>query len=309
MKLYRIFGLRKEILQKIINEDDKKRQLWIYNWLGFFIIVLSLLGGFAAFNYIALIFNGLWVSITVGLIFSLIFYNLLMLMMVISIAPRKKTAYEKWVNKDDTFAPHLHEDLSGLSEEKALQLVYSAKDRFRDEIRESKEDKKEGSEAFLTLFIKIAFVVFLGVIVANGCELFLFRNKINDSITEMQASPLFKNNDWLQENIFANQEKGDYIFIRSNSILLPLNLLQKGLGNWKIFIDLIFTMLYALPFVVFRRSKEFSDGAYINELVLSEMTIAYYHYLTTRSYCQKLRKTMEAEKTQKIGENTYSIPE
>ena len=117
-------------------------------------------------------------------------------------------------------------------------------------------------------------VLVLSCLIANAMEIFMFKNKINADIAEIRNSETIKkvasrNNDslnYLQGNSVlakwtldvVTEKETTFKLIDSYSILLTLETLDRGLGNWKLLLDFLFALLFLVPFVLVRKSKRYS---------------------------------------------------
>ena len=291
MKLYKLFGIDISFFEKLPKEETN-RQLYIYNWLGFFIIFLALIGGFSFSIYSTIIFNKIAISIFVGIISFLIFLNLLLLIMLLTLVPQSNEAYSFWINKSDEYTKYYNVKLGNLSEEEIQREVYSKKEILRDKfIKDRFKFRKEGLGGFINLFVKVGLIIFIGLIISSGIQIFIFSTEINSTIQEFINSSIFNEDEkiWLSEMCTQNKNS-KFILINSKSIILVFKVLVSGLGIWKFVIDIIFILIYALPIIIFRKSYEFNSGSYMRELVLSEYSISFYHFLKTKVFINNIKQ-------------------
>jgi predicted ATPase len=67
--------------------------------------------------------------------------------------------------------------------------------------------------------------------------------------------------------------------------------LQTGLGNTKVLIDLLFAVLFLVPYIAVKKSDEISGGVFLKEVVINSMSSALLmHLLSGRTIEKSLQK-------------------
>ena len=187
----------------------------------------------------------------------------------------------------------LDEDYSKLTDEKIKEIVYVAKDKLREKtaLNPPNRDTKRHP---LTMFLRVIILTIIGLVFANGLELFLFNNQINEVLNDLVKLYATKNDTWMIENMLNPREGSSFSVLNTNSLLLALEILNKGLGNWKLLIDLTFILIFLLPLMIVLKSKEIKQSEYVQELALSELTITFFHYLHTQKLCKKIENEIKS---------------
>jgi hypothetical protein len=134
----------------------------------------------------------------------------------------------------------------------------------------------------------------IALVFANGLELFLFNNQINEVLNDLLRLYTAKNETWLVENLLNPANGSSFSVLNTNSLLLALEILSKGLGYWKVLIDFIFILIFLLPLIIVIKSKEIKQSEYVRELALSELSITFYHYLHTQKLCKKIERDIKS---------------
>jgi serine/threonine protein kinase len=98
----------------------------------------------------------------------------------------------------------------------------------------------------------------------------------------------------LVENLLNPANGSSFSVLNTNSLLLALEILSKGLGYWKVLIDFIFILIFLLPLIIVIKSKEIKQSEYVRELALSELSITFYHYLHTQKLCKKIERDIKS---------------
>ena len=280
--LYKIFGVNEEYFRKT-SPEDAGRQKSIYGWLGAMVYALTALSAVGIGVYGLAIFQSWIVAVFAGAGLALVIHNLLRLMLVLSIAPKQAELYDVWVDQHRLYEPHYGEDFRGLTEEKTLEVVYAHKQSLRD--RQGSILRETRGWGYWPLHVlKLATLAVFALIVANGLELLLFSDSINQVLDALKAN--LKPEDYAYQNLLSQDNDVPFLFLRSRSILLDLHILSFGLGYWKWVLDLLVIAAFWAPLVLVQKSREFTEGTYARELALSEITIGYYHFLRTQHHCQ-----------------------
>ena len=66
-------------------------------------------------------------------------------------------------------------------------------------------------------------------------------------------------------------ESGELMIVDCHSLLLCLDVLKMSLGNWKIFIDLLISVLFIIPFVLVKRSVYYAGGTFLKEAAITDI--------------------------------------
>ena len=299
-----IFGFRDEYLNKA-TETEKAEQFYSYNMLSLMFLVLITLCTAAGIVYGLIIFQN-WIFASIcGLLLGGVSFILLVLVFFINMTTRHAELYQKMTNMKEVFAELDNHDFTGISDEMALQIAQQKKMELRDRNQVTETPKFHASN-IITTTIKVTLVLVLSCLIANAMEIFMFKNKINADIAEIRNSETIKkvasrNNDslnYLQGNSVlakwtldvVTEKETTFKLIDSYSILLTLETLDRGLGNWKLLLDFLFALLFLVPFVLVRKSKRYSGGVFLKEVALSDITTSLMFYILAQRKCQQVKQ-------------------
>ena len=310
--LYKLLGVRKETMSAVPYEI-MERQLKIYKWLVIMLLVISFLSAFAFYVYGVVIFHSILIAIVCSLFFGYVVYNLFNLLLLSSLNPMDKSIYRIWIDKKDreyAFRELNNEKIAGLQTEEEINGYLFD---IISSLRKESEVFKPRKESFLNKFIKNLFLItvmlLLAIIVANAIELFIYRAQINSAISNMLKSKVFELDPWNKKYIFTPEQGKEFILIHSNSLLLDLELLTRGLGKWKIVVDFLVILIFVFPFILLHRSPEFLKGEYIRELALEELKISNRFNILSKHKVNEIKDYIETnENEDKLYQRIYGFP-
>jgi hypothetical protein len=286
---YRILGVHDDYFQKT-DPEATSRQKTIYRHLAVMLLVLALLSGVSFGVYGLAVFHSWVVAVFLGITMTAIVFNLMKTIIVLSIVPKQAHIFDPWIDQRRFFEHHYGQDMKNLTEEKALEIVYGLKQTLREKqgalLRET-----TGWGFFLKSLIKVTVMVVFALVVANGLELLLFRDSINQVLDSIKSS--LSPTDYAYSHMLSMENDAPFVFLHSRSILLDLHIMSSGLGYWKWAMDFLAIGIFLAPLLIVQKSREVTEGMYVKELALSEITIGYYHFLTTEQYCQSLLDEMQ----------------
>jgi len=157
----------------------------------------------------------------------------------------------------------------------------------------------------LTMTLRVVILSIIALVFATGIELFIFKNQINDVLLQLKSQYIIHGETWMVVNILTPSPNDQFYIFNANSLLLAIDILERGLGYWKVVMDIIFLVIFLIPLALVFKSKEIKQSEYMRELALSEITITFYHYLHTQRLCQKIiqdlkNKEIKFTKTKKL---------
>ncbi len=304
-----IFGFRDEYLNKV-SETEKAEQLYSYNMLSLMFFVLIILCIAAGIVYGLIIFQN-WIFAGVcGLLLGGVSFILLVFVFFLNMTTRHAELYQKMTNMKEVFAEFDNHDFTGISDEMALQIAQQKKMELRDRNQVTEIPKFHASN-IITTTVKVTLVLVLSCLIANAMEIFMFKNKINADIAAIRNSEIikkvaFNNNDSLKHlqvnSVLAKwtldvvtEKETTFKMIDSYSILLTLETLDRGLGNWKLLLDFLFIVLFLVPFVLVRKSKKYSGGVFLKEVALSDITTSLMFHILAQRKCQQVKQIIAQE--------------
>jgi hypothetical protein len=307
-----LFGMRNSLLHQL-PQDIAKRQVFIYNLLAFMLIILSLLGAGAGLIYGLVIFNHWGIAVGCSIFIGLVFFLLLQLLIFLSLQTHYKDVKAQLSNMGSLYEQYKGQDLTGISDEEALEII----NNYRLSLRESAIIAEPSPFHFSQLVISSLFVSIILVIsflVSSALQIWMYQSTLNNTLQEIKNSKEIialseafekqQNTSFLEQKMEAvwtlkmlKPAKGEtFKFVQCQSILMTFDVLFLGLGKVKIIIDLLFALLFLIPFLIVKRSKEISGGALLKEASIEAIG---------KSYLMFLLSTRDIQKTKKRIENTF----
>lgn len=301
-----IFGIDDHILDNI-PEDVAKRQTVIYNFLGLMLLVLSLIGASAGLIYGIIIFGHWGLAIGCSIFLGLVFFLLLQLLLFLSLQTRYASLKQQLSQMEEVFKKYPSENLGGISDEEALEIVSKNRMNWRGASKGTTNPFHFSQILISTAVVSLSLL--LSFLSANAVELFIFRKPVNQELHRIKQSEQLIGLAKLQENpkkarfseqemeaywtlkMVSEQPNNEFKFIDCYSLLLVFDVLQTGLGNTKILIDLLFAVLFLVPYVAVKKSDEISGGIFLKEVVINSMSSALLmHLLSGRTIEKSLQK-------------------
>jgi hypothetical protein len=285
---HKYLGIDSDLLKKV-DPKQNERQTFIMSSLAIMLFVLSIIVFISSTVYTLIIFHNVIISILAGLFLSVVIFNLYRLL-VITALDVSETTLEKYyadhyIHYDDYVSRN--QDFTDITDENIDAIVNKAKDDLREKTSINFESNYK-KNLFLTHGIRVFILSIIALVFANGIELFLFNNEINIVLNDLLDFYVTKNDTWYINNILKPALGDNFYIIDSNSLLLALEILNFGLGNWKILLDFLFIILFILPLAIVLKSNEVKRSEYIRELALSELTITFKHFLLTQRFCKNI---------------------
>ena len=294
MSWHKYIGIDTDLLTKV-DPKHSERQTFILSTLTLMLFVISIICFFSGIVYALIIFQSWPIALFIGVFLSVMVFNLYRLLVMTALDVSESSLEPYYLDHEKHYSDNveLDEDYSKLTDEKIKEIVYVAKDKLREKtaLNPPNRDTKRHP---LTMFLRVIILTIIGLVFANGLELFLFNNQINEVLNDLVKLYANKNETWMVENMLNPREGSSFSVLNTNSLLLALEILNKGLGNWKILIDLIFILIFLLPLIIVLKSKEIKQSEYVQELALSELTITFYHYLHTQKFCKKIESEIKS---------------
>ena len=304
-------GIDEEILYKI-DSENKERQLRIYSIITLMIIVVGIIVLFSSIIYLLIIFHNWWVAICGGLFLALVTFNLYRLLIVTAINGERTSIAEYHSDHERQYADFINgkEDFGKMTDESIAKIVNVRKDELREKSKLEIDPHQKKQTHFLTMAIRVFLLAIIAFTFATGIELFIFRGSINITLDEIKSALSTQVPDsWLIANVFTAEKNQEFILFNCNSLLMLIDVLNAGLGYWKLLIDVIILFIFMLPLILIFKSKEILKGDYIKELVLHEISISFYHFLKTQKFCSDIKLQLEKENLEerlKKAENLIS---
>ena len=304
------FGIDEEYIA-VLDEKVSRRQIMVYNVLSIMLIILVILAFTAGYVYGVIIFGDIVSALIVGLFMSFISFIILLLVLFLNKTTKYRTLYELMTNMEPVFKKFYGKDLTNMSDVEAYKIVEDHKAQISLSNIEPDPDPFHLSKIF-TSAIKVFLILILSIVIANGVELLLFKGSINESFIKI------KNSDQLQKSIQKQKlsksnafEKGieaqwtlsmleenrdnPFRIINSYSILLALDVMNMTMGKWKLVIDLLFSLLFLSPFIIVKKSKEFSGGEYQKEVAVNDISTSFLFFLLSQRKCQQIKKVIKED--------------
>lgn len=280
-------GIDIDLLKKS-EPEVRDRQIRMLSILSIMLIVIGLICAFSTLVYVLIIFHNWLIAISASIFIGLVAFNLYRLLIMTAMDASGTVLGEYMENHEKHYYEHLDydTDLTEWSDERILELSATAKQHLREKALLNRLKSGMKSASVLTMTLRVLMLTVLALIFANGIEIFIFKDQINNTLQGLKQAYQQAGDLWMVKEVLTPAENDEFYVIESNSLLLVLEVLFGGMGNWKIILDLLFMILFLIPLAIVFRSKEISRGEYIKEWVLSSLTISFYHFLLTKKYCQ-----------------------
>ena len=299
-------GVDRDLLKKV-DPKQNERQTYILSSLCIMLVVVALICFFSSVIYTLIIFHSWLISLAVGFFLALVVFNIYRLFVMTALDVSGSSLEEYYSDHEKHYAEY-HEigsDMTDISDEKIIEITSVSKDKLREKSEFDIGSQQLSSSDILTMTFRVLILSIFALVFATGIELFIFSNQINDVLEQLKSQYLLNGDTWMVENILTPEKNDQFYIFNANSLLLVIDLLNRGLGYWKILIDIIFLIIFLLPLALVFKSKEIKNSEYMRELALSEITISFYHYLHTQKLCQKILKEIE-QKEIKFSKITQS---
>jgi hypothetical protein len=291
-----LFGIREEYFHKISSEERKK-QFFAFNLLAMMFFVLVSLSFIAGICYGLVVFQVWSLAIITGVFLGGISFVLLLLVLFLNMTTNYQKLYSTMTDMSEVFKTYQNQDLSGMSDEKALQIVQTHKMELREK-NLFPDHRPFYVSGIIVSLIKVVLIIVLSCIAANGLEMLIFKDMLNESMDVIKNSPELNaentNGTWARE-MLEEKEKKPFLLINCQSIIMIHEILSLGLGKWKVTLDLLFFLLYLIPFILVKKSSRYASGLFLKEVALSDISISLMAFLLTQRKCQQIKKTISDE--------------
>jgi len=304
-----LFGFREEYFDEV-DPEIRTRQFRVYNLLALMLLVLVGLSFCAGLIYGLIIFNSWGHAITIGLFLAGISFILLLLVLFLNMTTNYRSLYEKMTYMESEFKPYYGQDLKDLSDEMAHQMVQEKKNLLR-ETNLSPDPNQFHFSNIVTSSIKVILILILSIVVGNALELFMFRQRVNESLNRIehahQLSPEYQNDStnviepelsslasWTKSMV-QEDPNDPFKLIHSRSFILSFDVLARSIGNWKITFDVLFALLFLTPILIVKKSKEYAGGTYLKEVALADISTSFLFFLLSQRKIQHIKDKIERE--------------
>jgi hypothetical protein len=299
-------GVDRDLLKKV-DPKQNERQTFILSSLSIMLVIISLICFFSSIVYTLIVFHNWWIAIGVGFFLALVVFNLYRLFVMTALDVSGTSLEEYYINHEKHYSEH-HEigcDMLNVSDEKIQEVVATSKEKLREKSQMDIGRKQLQFSDILTMTLRVVILSIIALVFATGIELFIFKNQINDVLEQLKNQYIIHGETWMVENILTPSPNDQFYIFNANSLLLAIDILERGLGYWKVVMDIIFLVIFLIPLALVFKSKEIKQSEYMRELALSEITITFYHYLHTQKLCQKIiqevkNKEIKFTKTKKL---------
>lgn len=283
-------GYDDSLMESVGTEEIRSRQRLVYRMLSIIIFTLSVLCAVSSVVYMLIIFHSWFIALLVGIFLGLVVFNLNGLIVITAFGAHGTTLAEYFNDHDRYFREHLDpdEDLRNMSDEVLEARVKKARMALERLPTFDIARKPNSFDGVFTMSIRVLFLMVLAILFSTGIEILIFRSQINGTLEELLMHYRDVGDIWMVNEVLSPKDGKPFTMIQSNSILLVVELLCSGLGNWKVLIDLVFMAIFITPLMIVFRSREFREGEYIRAYVLSSLSISFRHHLITRRYCQQV---------------------
>jgi len=299
-------GVDRDLLKKV-DPKQNERQTFILSSLSIMLVVVSLICFFSSIVYTLIVFHNWWIAIGVGFFLALVVFNLYRLFVMTALDVSGSSLEEYYIDHEKHYSEH-HEigsDMTNVSDEKIQEIIAISKEKLREKSQMDIGRKQLKFSDVLTMTLRVVILSIIALVFATGIELFIFKNQINDVLLQLKSQYIIHGETWMVVNILTPSPNDQFYIFNANSLLLAIDILERGLGYWKVVMDIIFLVIFLIPLALVFKSKEIKQSEYMRELALSEITITFYHYLHTQRLCQKIiqdlkNKEIKFTKTKKL---------
>lgn len=284
MELFKQIGIGPKIFDALTDEETV-RQEKIYSRLVIFIIVTSFLVALSVFMFATIVFQSYLIALLSGLFLGVVLYNFQRIVIMASLTPQDEILYLNWLDKKREFEELTDAKVMEFHSDTEIDdFLTDKKMAIRNATANFTQRKTGFFSQFMGKLIFVFILVLFGIIVANGLELFLFRGQINESIDQLLQSKEVVVDSWSKKHIFTSANGKEFLLINSNSLLVDIEFLTRGLGYWKYLMDFIVLIIFLFPIILLNKSAEFLKGPVMRELVVQELRITNNHYILSRRF-------------------------
>lgn len=227
-------GFDDKIMNKV-HSTTFQRQKFVYSSIVIMIIIISLFVFTSSLVYSSIIFHNWYISVFTGLFLALIIFNIYRFIIVTSINAQNTNLGSYHINHEKHYQDFKNQknkfEFAKLSDETIIKIVNERKDKLRiNEIDKFSDQYKITSSAF-TFIIRIIILSIIAILFATGIEILLFKEKINFILNETLISLQTSAPDsWVLNNILKPKSGEEFLLLKCNSLLLIIDVLEKGLG-------------------------------------------------------------------------------
>lgn len=288
MSWHKYIGVDSNLLKKV-DPKHNERQTFILSSLTVMLFVIAFICFCSSIVFSLVIFHNWVVAILVATFLSVVVFNLYRLLVMTALDVSGSSLEPYYLDHEKHYQEHFPFDdaSTDLSDEQINGVVYTAKNTLREKTQSDFPNITTKKHP-LTMTLRVLILSIIALVFCNGFEIFLFQNQINEVLGDLLTLYNSKNETWIIENMLTPVTGSKFIIVNTNSLLLTLDILNTGLGNWKFLIDLIFIIIFLLPLIIVIKSKEIKQSEYVRELALSELTITFYHYMHTQKFCKEI---------------------
>ena len=279
-------------------DEIQKRQKRVFQILHFSIWVITLISFLSIFFYSTIIFNSWFISLLIGVFISFIIFQIYKILVTSSLNPYDSPLMSYKLNHQKTYEDYLNSDLSNISINEIENVTRNKKATLKQFAIESSKSQNNFFVRFINALVRLSILSLFGFIIADGLELFIFHNHINEAIETITKSLIeLEDKDSLLviDKLLTPSEGKEFLLINANGILLAQHLLEQGLGNFKILIDMIIIFIFFTPLIMTYKSKELYRGEYVIENTLNEIEISQIGYLISKKYCDQLKNKLNQD--------------
>lgn len=303
-----IFGIREEYILRL-EQQEREEQFLAYNLLTAMFLVLVMLIFVSTICYGLIIFQSWLPSIIMALFLSAILFVLLLLVLFLNMKSNVQELTDKMTDFDEYYESIKEPRFNSFSDREALEYSIEHERGLKLSNEKSKQQTFHVSHLFITT-IKVLLVILISFIVANGIEMLLFHNKMNETllvvrdskqiqsaISDTTSAALLRNENQIAAqwtlNMLTEKPESPFVLIDSYSFLLSFEILNLCLGKWKIVFDLFFSILFLIPFFLVKKSSRYAGGGYLRELTFSHLSTTLLFRILTDRKAASIQKELQ----------------
>jgi hypothetical protein len=270
--------------------EERQRQIFVFSMLAIIIVCLSVISGLSTLIYMLVIFHNWIFGILIGIFIGMVVFNLNGLIVITAFSAYGTTMAEYFNDHYRYYKEHImpDEDIHNVNDEWIDQKVFYARRQLEQLPVFDIPRRGMNFSEVLTMALRVSFLCLFAILFSTGIEIFLFRDQINQVLADLVNYYHNTRDTWMVENILSPGPNDEFVLVNSRSILLVIEILNSGLGVWKIFFDILFMFLFLTPLIIVFRSREFREGGYIRAHIFSCLSISFRHFLISKRFCQQM---------------------
>ena len=302
-------GVNPKLLDQL-PEDLALKQSRLFHLLGAMMLVISMLSAFSGAIYGLVLFNDDRIAACCAVFLGLIGFIIVQMLLFSSLQTGFNKLKNQLSNMDTLYANFTQQDMRGISDEQALELVTQQKQVLRTEI-----DNTPSNSNFSRIII-VSFVVsvLLGwsFLISTAYQFFVFKDQLNHSFNSIMKNPQVNrlansyqtaelNDPFYAQKLEAigimkmlkKDKAKPFRLLHCHSVLFSYKVLAKGIGNHRLWINFLMAIILLLPFFFVKKSIEIQRGLLLKEVVIESIGASLLMFLLSLRETQQCKDRIE----------------